>query len=92
MIRSFRHRGLRLLFEQDSRRGIGAGEVEKVRRILHRLDEAASIQDLRSPGWQLHELKGPRAGTWSIRVTRTWRITFRFDDGDVYDVHYEDYH
>lgn len=92
MIRSFRHRGLRLLFEQDSRRGIGAGEVEKVRRILHRLDEAASIHDLRTPGWQLHELKGPRAGTWSIRVTRTWRITFRFEDGDVYDVNYEDYH
>ena len=67
-------------------------KLKKVRRILHRLDEAASIQDLRTPGWQLHELKGPRAGTWSIRVTRTWRITFRFEDGDVYDVNYEDYH
>ena len=58
----------------------------------NRLDEASSIHDLRVAGWQLHELKGPRAGTWSIRVTRTWRITFRFEDGDAYDVDYEDYH
>ena len=80
------------MFERNSSRAIGAGEVKRVRRVLHRLDIAESVQQLNLPGWQLHELRGPRAGTWSIRVTRTWRVTFRFEDGDVYDINYEDYH
>lgn len=92
MNQSFRDRRLRALFLQGSRRGIGAREAEKVELILHQLHRATSIDDLRLPGFHLHELRGNRAGTWSIRVTRNWRITFRFEDGDAYDIDYEDYH
>ncbi len=92
MIRSFRSRRLQLLFERGTRRGIGAREAERIRQILHRLDQAERVSQLRLPGYRLHQLHGDREGVWSIRVTRNWRISFRFEAGDAYDVDYEDYH
>lgn len=44
------------------------------------------------PGWKLHQLKGLRKGTWVVSVSGNWRITFRFEGGDAYDVDLEDYH
>ena len=44
------------------------------------------------PGWRLHPLTGALKGFWSISVTGNWRLIFRFEDGDVYDVDYLDYH
>jgi toxin HigB-1 len=44
------------------------------------------------PGLQLHPLKGERRGTWSVRVSGNWRVTFVFIGGDVDQVDYEDYH
>ena len=44
------------------------------------------------PGLNLHELKGNRKGMWSVKVSGNWRITFKFEDGDVHVVDYEDYH
>ena len=92
MIRSFRSRRLQLLFERGTRSGIGAREAERIRQILHRLDQAERVSQLRLPGYRLHQLHGDREGVWSIRVTRNWRISFRFEAGDASDVDYEDYH
>jgi proteic killer suppression protein len=50
------------------------------------------VDDIKLPGYDLHELKGDRKGTWSIKVSGNWRITFKFEDGDAYDVNLEDYH
>ncbi len=44
------------------------------------------------PGWKLHELKGDRSGEWSVTVRANWRITFRFENSDAYDINLEDYH
>jgi proteic killer suppression protein len=44
------------------------------------------------PGLYLHELKGKRRGTWSVRVTGNWRVIFRFEGRDAVDIDYEDYH
>jgi proteic killer suppression protein len=44
------------------------------------------------PGWGLHLLEGDRRGVWSVKVSGNWRMTFRFDGGDAYDVNLEDYH
>ena len=44
------------------------------------------------PGLNLHQLIGDRKGTWSVRVSGNWRVTFRFEGEDVTDVDYEDYH
>lgn len=66
--------------------------VDRLRRRLDVLDAADSIQALGLPGFRLHPLKGTLSGKYSIRVTRNWRITFRFENGDVFDVNLEDYH
>ena len=44
------------------------------------------------PGLELHELKGKRSGTWAVKISSNWRVTFKLRKGDVVDVNYEDYH
>lgn len=56
------------------------------------LDAAKTIQFLDLPGYRLHELKGDLANTWSITVSGNWRLTFIFENGDVYILNLEDYH
>jgi proteic killer suppression protein len=92
MIESIRHRNLQRLYERGDRSGIGANLRDRVERILLVLDQAQTIEEINIPGYRLHQLTGNRQGTWSIRVTGNWRITFRFEDGNVYDVDREDYH
>lgn len=92
MIRRFRHRGLRRLFEDDDGRGLNARHVERVRRVLTYLDRASSPHDVDLPGWRLRPLKGELTGVWSVTINGNWRIVFRFENGDVTDVDYLDYH
>jgi proteic killer suppression protein len=93
MIRNFRHRGLQRLFERGDRGRIRADFVEKVERILARLDASAGPNDMDAPGFGLHALTGDRKGFWSVVVSRNWRVIFRFDDGgEASDVDFVDYH
>lgn len=92
LIKNFRHRGLRRLFEHGSGRGIAPDHSARLARILDRLDAAAEIRDMRYPGSGLHPLRGGRAGSWAVRVSGNWRVVFRFEAGDAYDVDYVDYH
>ncbi len=92
MIGSFKHKGLRTLFEQDDPRKVGAGQVDRLRLILSALDQAADVQDMNQPAFRLHPLKGNRKGVWAVTVTANWRLTFLFEGGDAYDVDLEDYH
>ena len=92
MIRRFRHRGLKRLYEDDDPRGLRADQVRRIKRVLTYLDKATEPQDMNLPGWRLHPLKGDLAGFWSVTVTANWRITWRFESGDVTDVDYVDYH
>lgn len=92
MILSFRHRGLKRLFENDDRRRVSPGQVARIERILARLDEAEKPGDMNLPGFGLHPLKGTLAGNWAIGVSGNWRIVFRFDGRDVRDVDLIDYH
>ena len=66
--------------------------ADRIRRRLDVLDAADSLQALGLPGFRLHPLSGDMSGRYSIRVTGNWRITFRFENGDVFDVKLEDYH
>ena len=92
MIKSFRHKGLREVFETGRSAHVGASIIKRVIRQLDVLDAATSIQGVNVPGYKLHPLKGSRAGEWAIWVTGNWRITFKFQSGDVLDVNLEDYH
>jgi proteic killer suppression protein len=92
MIKSFRHKGLKLLFESGEHRGVPADMAERIVRRLDAINAATVPTDLNLPGFGLHELKGDRKGTWSLRVSGNYRITFSFREGDAFDVHLEDYH
>jgi proteic killer suppression protein len=92
MIRSFKHRGLKRLYEQDDRSGIRADLIGTVEDILARLDEADTPQAMNLPGYRLHQLKGGLKGFWSVTVRANWRIVFRFVGVDVFDVELTDYH
>jgi toxin HigB-1 len=92
MIVSFKHRGLEQFFESGTTRGIQSKHAKRIRIILARLNAATAPQDMNLPGLILHELAGQRLGTWAVRVSGNWRITFTFDDDDACDVDLEDYH
>lgn len=92
MIASFRHKGLKRLYEADDRSRLPADKIERIAIILAALDSAPTIHGLDRPGFRLHQLKGDRKGQWSITVRANWRIVFRFEDGVVDDVDLVDYH
>ena len=92
MIVKFRHKGLKKLFESGNTSGIKAEHADRLRRILALLETAETTNDMDLPGLRLHHLKGNRRGTWSVSVSGNWRVTFQFQNVDVTDVDYEDYH
>jgi proteic killer suppression protein len=92
MVRSFRHKGLKRLYEDDDPRGVNGEHAEKLRDILVRLDAASVIGDMDLPGFRLHALKGELKGFWAVTVRANWRVIFRFQDADARDVDYVDYH
>ena len=92
MIVSFRHKGLKLLYDKGDRRRINPGYVGKVERILARLDEASRPSDMDLPGFRLHPLKGSYTGYWAVDVSGNWRIVFRFEGVNAHDVELTDYH
>ncbi len=92
MIRSFRHRGLRRLYERGDPSRVGADQLNRITLALADLDAASAPSDIDLPGYRLHPLRGDQRGLWSIAISGNWRLTFRFEDGDVCDVDLIDYH
>jgi proteic killer suppression protein len=91
-IRQFRHDGLDRFFTSGTTAGIQVNHTRRLRLILGRLSVATSPSDVDLVGAALHPLKGDRHGTWAVRVSGNWRVTFRFEGAHVTDVDYEDYH
>ncbi len=92
MIISFRHRGLKRLFERDDPSQVRADMRDKIENILAVLDRASEPADMDLPGFRLHPLKGDMRGLWSVTVRANWRIVWRFDGPDATDVDLTDYH
>jgi len=92
-IESIRHKGLRRFFETGNAKGL-VGDVGRLRKMLAFIDAAESMDELFvPPNFGLHELAGDRKGTWSMTVTRNWRLTFRMnEEGALIDMDLEDYH
>jgi proteic killer suppression protein len=92
VIRSFKHRGLKRLYERGNRSGVRADLLDTVERILTLLDSAATPQALDIPRYRLHSLKGDLKGFWSVTVRANVRIVFRFEGTYAFDVELIDYH
>jgi toxin HigB-1 len=92
MIVSFRHRGLRRLYEDNDRSRLPPNQIPKIAVILARLDAADRVQEMDVPALRLHRLKGKLRKFWSVTVTGNWRIVFRFEEGNAFDVDLIDYH
>ena len=92
MIQSFRHKGLKLFFETGNYSKIQPAHRKRLRLILTIIHAANEVKDLNYPGSNLHRLSGEYNNYWAVNVSGNWRIIFRFEDGDVFDVDYLDYH
>lgn len=92
MITSFRHKGLKLLYQDGNRSKVEAALAPKIERILARLDVATDADDMDLPGYRLHPLKGNLAGLWAVSVSGNWRIVWRFAGSNAVDVDLIDYH
>ena len=92
MIVSFKHRGLKALYEGRAARRLAPEPLRKLSDILAVLDRSRAPQDVDLPGFRLHPLKGELKGHYAVSVSGNWRVTFRFEDGEAVDVDYLDYH
>lgn len=92
MIKSFKHKGLKRFYGDNDASGVNPEQVIRIARILDRLEASKIIADMNIPGYKLHLLSGNRKNSWSVKVSGNWRITFRFENGNAYDINLEDYH
>ena len=92
MIGSFKHRGLKALYDGRTAQRVAPGHLDKLRDILAILDRSRRPQDMDLPGFRLHPLKGELKGHYAVSVSGNWRVIFRFKDGHAVDVDYVDYH
>lgn len=92
MIKGFKHKGLERFFGNGTTAGIQAKHASRLRLILARLDASTGTPDMNLPGLNLHQLHGNRKGTWAVKVSGNWRVTFVFQGEGAESVNYEDYH
>jgi toxin HigB-1 len=92
-IGSVQHRGLLRFIEDDDARELRPDLAKRLRNILAALIVAEDITKVVGPpGWRVHQLKGDRAGTWSVSVSGNWRLTFTIEGGGICALDLEDYH
>ena len=93
MIKTFADKHTRDLYVNGKSRRIQPDLIRRAIRRLEYIDPANRLEDLKvPPSNRLHALKGNRKGQHAISVNDQWRICFRFEDGDAYDVEVTDYH
>jgi len=91
MIRSFKHKGLKALFDTGERANVRPDLQARALRRLDALDRAMALNDLNVPGFDLHQLRG-RPRRYSLHVNGPWCITFEWIDGEALRVNLEQYH
>lgn len=92
MIISIKHKGLKRFYLTGTAKGIRADHVSRLQVRLAVLEAATCIEDIAVHNWDLHALTGNFLGQYAIRVSGNWRLFFKFIDGDVYLLDYDDYH
>lgn len=92
MIRSFRSKSLRRLYEAGDGSKLSVPNMARVERILNRLSMVTEASDMNQPGLRFHALKGAGKGRFAVDASGNWRVTFGWDGEDAIDVDLEDYH
>jgi len=94
MIKSIRHKGLRLLWEEGNGSKLPAEDIARIERILGMINRARQVPyDFAAfKNWNIHKLTGNMKEYWSIKVSKNFRIIFRYDGYDAFDIDYIDYH
>lgn len=92
MTLKIRHKGLKRLHRKGSAAKVNPDHVDKLRRILARLEASSAPTDMDLPGYRLHQLKGEYRGFYAVEVSGNWRVVFRFEGEHATDVDYVDYH
>lgn len=93
MIESFANPESERLFTTGKSRRLPPDILKRALMRLTQLHAATVVDDLRiPPSNRLEALRGERAGQWSIRINDQWRVCFRFEDGNAFDVEIADYH
>lgn len=72
MIKSFKHKGLKIFFEKGTTKGINSQHTAKLSRQLAKLNVSKDVQDMNIPGWNLHPLAGNKQDYWSVHVNGNW--------------------
>jgi len=86
-IKSIRHKGLWLLYEDDDACGVPANLVDRLRDMLAALGTAEAVEDVGVvPGWQLRPLERQLVGCWSLAVAHNCWLIFRFEEGDAFEL------
>lgn len=92
MIKSIIHKGLKVFYETRKTTGIQVIHQRKLQLILARLDAIHKPEDMNLPGFDFHKLTGDMKGFYTVSVNKNWRIIFKFDGKNPYNVDYMDYH
>ena len=92
MIASIRNKALKRYWTKGDEGALRADWRAKVRRTMAALDQASEPTDLDLPGYGFHVLPGDMNGRFSLTISRNWRLTFGWNDGDATDVDLEDDH
>ena len=93
MIKTFNNDEIQKIYQRQRSRKLPSDIQQVALRKLRMINNAVTIVDLRvPPANQLEKLTGNRAGQWSIRINDQWRVCFRWEGSDAYDVEIVDYH
>lgn len=92
MIASFKHKGLRQLFEQGASKLVAKDQQARLLRRLDVLHRAEALTDLRVPGFNFHALRGYAPPRYTIHVNGPWCLMFEWADGEARQLDLEQYH
>jgi len=92
MIKSWKHKGLRLFYDTGNTAKIQSKHADKIHDILQALDAATAPKQMDFPGLGFHKLKGDLKEFYSVKVSGNWRIIFGFEGKDAILINYLDYH
>ena len=91
MVRNFSSKALKRFAKNGDASKLPVPQVDRVRRVLARLEVSVTPEDMNIPGFGFHGLQG-RPKRYAVEASGNFRITFGWDDGDAIDVDIEDYH